>query len=119
MNERKLTKITDKKFYNIKFKFYLIAYAVILVVSYILSVWGESDGDAVLFVFALMFGIYFCVYLGIAAALSVIAAILIKVLKSRKGILSCVIFTLVSVAYLAAVVMTVSGIHNLSFSLGF
>ena len=119
MNERKLTKITDKKFYNIKFKFYLIAYVVILVVSYILSVWGESDGDAVLFVFALMFGIYFCVYLGIAAALSVIAAILIKVLKSRKGILSCVIFTLVSVAYLAAVVMTVSGIHNLSFSLGF
>ena len=113
------TGFTDQKFYNIKLKFYLIAYAVIFVASYIFSTWGESDGDTVLFVFALMFGICFGICLSVGAAASVIVAIFLKVFKAEKGILSRVIFTLVSVAYLAAVVMTADGMRNLSFSLAF
>ena len=108
-------KIT-KEFYNIKFKYYLITYAVLLVLSASFCALHESDGDAALMIFLLFFGIYFLISEAAAGLTSLITSLIMKKVGAERKKIATVIFTLLSAAYLISLGLSLYSFMTLDLS---
>lgn len=84
----------------------------------LISMIAESDGDVVVGLFFLFFGIFFCVSSVVGHVISLISIISIpKYFKNNKRMKSKLIFTVISAAYILSLFLSVCAMRTLDFSL--